>query len=92
MERLAAVLRFLSSSWDQVVARGGMRAGLALALGVCLSSPAAACPTCSLGQALSTLIYVAAFMAIPYVIVTGVCLWMRRVVRSEEDEDSSPPF
>jgi len=45
-----------------------------------------------MGQALSTLIYVAAFMAIPYVIVTGVCMWMRRVVRSEEDEDSSPPF
>jgi uncharacterized iron-regulated membrane protein len=45
-----------------------------------------------LGQALSTLVYVAAFMAIPYVIVTGVCMWMRRVVRTEEDGGSSPPL
>ncbi|MDP6385425.1 MAG: hypothetical protein QGI93_04440 [Planctomycetota bacterium] len=57
-----------------------------------MSSPAAACPSCSLGQALSTLVYVAAFMAIPYVIVTGVCMWMRRVVRTEEDSDSTPPL
>ena len=79
MERLAAVLRFLVSSRGPLVARGGMRVGLALALGVCLSSPAAACPTCSLGQALSTLIYVAALA-----VVSGVVFkrgtWKNKVV------------
>jgi len=92
MARPAAVLRSRGSSQGSSLLRSSVRPGLALGLLVCLSSPAAACPTCSLGQALSTLVYVAAFMAIPYVIVTGVCMWMRRVVRTEEDGDSSPPL
>lgn len=92
MDRLAAVFRSRGLSPGFALNRWGVRSGLALTLLVGLSSPAAACPTCSLGQALSTLVYVAAFMAIPYVIVTGVCFWMRRVVRTEEDGDSTPPL
>jgi len=68
------------------------RLGLAAFLMVSLGAPASACPTCSLGQALSTLVYIACFLAIPYVIVTGVCMWMRRVVREEENDSSSPPL
>jgi hypothetical protein len=92
MEPLAPVLRSRGPSRGSSLNRWSVRSGLALTLLVGLSSPAAACPSCSLGQALSTLVYVAAFMAIPYVIVTGVCMWMRRVVRTEEDSDSTPPL
>jgi hypothetical protein len=92
MDRLVIVLRSCLSPQGASPVRAGVRLGLALTLLVGLSSPASACPACSLGQALSTLVYVAAFMTIPYVIVTGVCMWMRRVVRTEEGGDSSPPL
>ena len=37
-----------------------------------LAAPAAACPSCSLGQGFETLIYVLGFLMIPYVVVMGV--------------------
>ena len=50
-----------------------------------LSSPAWACPFCSLTQSADTLIYVAALMLVPYLIVSGVVLWVRRVLASEKE-------
>ena len=50
-----------------------------------LSAPARACPFCSLTQSADTLIYVAALMLVPYLIVSGVVLWMRRVLASEQE-------
>ncbi len=60
------------------------RAWLGAGGAIILTPTASACPGCALGQAVSTLVYVAAFMLIPYVIVSGVCMWMRSVVKSED--------
>jgi len=49
-----------------------------------MALPLAACPTCSVGQALETLALILAFLAIPYIIVTGVWFWMKRLLASEE--------
>ena len=46
---------------------------------------AAACPYCSLSQGLDTLAYIMGFLIIPYVIVSGTWLWMRRVLASEHE-------
>ena len=54
-----------------------------------LAAPASACPTCSVGQAIETLAIVLAFMAIPYVIVTVVWLWLRRLLASEAVGDAA---
>lgn len=58
---------------------------LAAALGVVvgLAPAASACPSCSVGQGLETLAYVLAFMAIPYLVVSGVLYWVRRVIHQE---------
>jgi len=58
---------------------------LYLALSMCalLAAPAAACPACSLGQGLDTLGIILGFLAIPYLVVTCVWLWMRRLLNSE---------
>lgn len=48
-----------------------------------LAASANACPSCSVGQGLETLAYVLGFLAIPYVIVSGVLLWMRKVTAQE---------
>lgn len=58
---------------------------LAAALGavVGLAPAASACPSCSVGQGLETLAYVLAFMAIPYLVVSGVLYWVRRVIHQE---------
>ena len=50
-----------------------------------LSAPAWACPFCALSQSADTLIYVGALMLVPYVVVSGVVLWMRRVLASEKE-------
>lgn len=47
--------------------------------------PARACPSCAVGQGLETLGYVLAFMGIPYLIVTGTVLAMRRALREEQE-------
>ena len=44
---------------------------------------ASACPSCSVGQGLETLAYVLAFMAIPYLVVSGVLYWMRKLTAQE---------
>ncbi|MFT7485937.1 MAG: hypothetical protein ACI9F9_001789 [Candidatus Paceibacteria bacterium] len=62
-----------------------MSARLALMMGAvaALASSASACPTCSVGQGLETLIYVLGFLGIPYLVVTGVLFWMRKVTSQE---------
>lgn len=62
-----------------------MIARLALMLGavVAMASSASACPSCSTGQGLETLIYVLCFLTIPYVVVSGVMFWMRKLFNQE---------
>jgi hypothetical protein len=61
------------------------RAALVLAL---LAAPAAACPYCSLSQDVDTLAYIAAFLVVPYVIVTGTLFAVRRILRAERRESA----
>ena len=49
---------------------------------VATSSPAWACPSCSLGD-FNTLVYILAFLFIPYLVVSCVWLWIRRILASE---------
>jgi hypothetical protein len=48
-----------------------------------LTPLASACPSCSVGQGLETLAYILAFMAIPYLVVSGVLYWVRKVISEE---------
>jgi hypothetical protein len=48
-----------------------------------LAAPASACPTCSVGQGIETLVFVLCFLVIPYLVVSAVWFWMRRVLASE---------
>ncbi len=50
-----------------------------------LSANAAACPFCALSQSADTLVYVGMLMLVPYLVVTGVVFWMRRVLASERE-------
>lgn len=50
-----------------------------------LGPRADACPYCALSQGSDTLIYILMFLVIPYVIVTGVWFWMKRVIASEHE-------
>lgn len=50
-----------------------------------LSATASACPYCALSQSSDTLIYVGLLMLVPYLVVSGVVLWMRRVLASERE-------
>jgi hypothetical protein len=52
---------------------------------VALSSDAWACPYCALSQGTETLLFIAAFLGIPYLVVTVVMLCMRRVLASEHE-------
>ncbi|MFT4538770.1 MAG: hypothetical protein ACI835_001207 [Planctomycetota bacterium] len=61
------------------------RASLLLGASLALTSSASACPACSLGQGMETLVYIMGFMTIPYVIVTGVLYWMRKLTLLERD-------
>ena len=63
--------------------RRAARAALALAA---LAAPAAACPYCAISQSADTLVYIAAFLVIPYVLVSGTWLWMRRILAVERAE------
>ena len=61
----------------------------ALTLGaLCAFSPgAAACPSCGVaGQGLETLVWILGFLIIPYIIVSAVWWWMKRVIASEHEE------
>lgn len=55
---------------------------------LCAFAPgAAACPSCgAAGQGLETLVWILGFLVIPYVIVSGVWFWMKRVLASEHRE------
>lgn len=59
--------------------------GPVLAL-VLLAAPAAACPYCALSQGTDTLIYIMAFLAIPYVIVAGTWYFLKRLLAEEQLE------
>jgi len=57
-----------------------------------LAAPAAACPSCSVAQDGDSLLYIAAFLVIPYVLVTGTWLCLRRILASERRAgDGSTP-
>ena len=55
---------------------------------VAFAAPAWACPYCAVSQSNDTLIYILAFILVPYVIVSGVLFWMRRILRSEQEDAS----
>lgn len=59
-----------------------------LALGALLAfAPAAsACPYCALSQGTDTLIFILCFLVIPYLVVSGVWFWMKRVLAAERAE------
>jgi hypothetical protein len=50
-----------------------------------LSATASACPFCALSQSADTLVYVGALMLVPYLVVSGVVMWVRRVLASEKE-------
>jgi hypothetical protein len=50
-----------------------------------LAPGAAACPYCSLSQGVDTLVYIAAFLVLPYLIVSGVWVWLKRLLASENE-------
>jgi len=64
------------------IARRSLAALIAVAA---LSPAAAACPYCSLSQGADTLVYILAFLAIPYVIVGGTWIWMKRLLATESE-------
>ena len=59
------------------------RGVLALSALGALAAPAWACPSCSLSQGLDTLGFILAFLVVPYVIVSGTWMWIRRILKSE---------
>ena len=67
------------------MSRAAPRAAAVLGALVGLSASAAACPLCALSQSADTLIYVGALMLVPYFVVSGVVLWMRRILASERE-------
>ena len=48
-----------------------------------LAGPAWACPSCSLSQGVDTLVFILAFMVVPYVVVGGTWAWIRRILKQE---------
>ena len=64
------------------------RAGRAVLALVLLAAPAVACPYCSLSQDRDTLAYIAAFLVVPYVVVTGTLFAVRRILRAERRESA----
>jgi len=53
---------------------------------VALSADAWACPYCALSQGVETLVFIMAFLAIPYIVVSAVMIWMKRVMAREREE------
>lgn len=60
------------------------RAALTLGALGALAAPAWACPTCSLSQGVDTLIFVLAFMVVPYAVVSLTWMWLKRILRQEQ--------
>jgi hypothetical protein len=65
------------------VSRRAATAVRALCALAALAAPAAACPYCSLSQGADTLAFIAAFLVVPYAVVAGTLLCIRRILRSE---------
>jgi hypothetical protein len=65
----------------RLLPRGAAASGALLGL----AASASACPYCSLSQSADTLLYIAGFILVPYVIVSGVLIWIRRILRAEQD-------
>jgi hypothetical protein len=65
--------------------RAAPSAAAALGALCALAAPAAACPSCALSQGKDTLLFIAAFILVPYVVVSCVALWIRRILRAEQD-------
>ena len=59
------------------------RFSLALATLCATATTASACPSCSVGQGMETLAYVLGFLTIPYMVVSGVLWWMRKLTMQE---------
>ena len=66
--------------------RAGSAARALLALAA-LAAPAAACPYCSLSQSADTLVYIGAFLIVPYVVVGGTLVAIRRILGSEQESN-----
>ena len=64
-----------------------LRTAVALAL---VTSMASACPSCSLAQAGDTLLYIIAFMATPYLLVSGSVVWIKSLLDEEEEDEGTP--
>lgn len=62
---------------------GSLRLAAAAGAVAALASSASACPSCSVGQGLETLVYVLGFLTIPYGVVMGVLFWMRKLSAEE---------
>ncbi len=71
---LAGLARRLPAVRTAATALGGV---------VAFSADAWACPYCALSQGTETLVFIGAFLAIPYIVVTAVMFWMKRVLASE---------
>jgi hypothetical protein len=69
----------------KAAARTAQRAAATLGAVLGLSSAAWACPYCALSQSADTLIYVGALTLVPYLVVSGVVFWMRRLLASERE-------
>ncbi len=50
-----------------------------------LAAPAAACPYCVVSQAGDTLVYIAAFLVAPYLVVSVTWLSIRHILRGEQE-------
>ncbi len=50
-----------------------------------LAAPALACPYCALSQGKDTLVFIAAFVLLPYVLVSGAVAWIRHILASEHE-------
>jgi len=59
---------------------------LALAALLGLSPAVSACPYCALSQGTDTLVFILLFLVIPYLVVSAVWFWMKRVLAAEKAE------
>jgi len=62
------------------VLKRAVRPALAL---LALAAPAAACPYCALSQGKDTLVYIAAFLVAPYLLVSGTWMVIRHILQAE---------
>jgi hypothetical protein len=69
----------------QAAGRALPRAAATLGAVLGLSAAAWACPYCALSQSADTLIYVGALVLVPYLVVSGIALWVRRLLASEKE-------